>query len=331
MNPEADMRRPLSLKTLKRGLRLAARVAKAELPRLKPPLPAAPPLPGRLVEFPAFGANPGKLRMLVHEPSGGEAPGRPLIVLLHGCGQQAAGFAEASGWIGLSDRLGIPLVLPEQASSNNGGRCFQWFEPAQTARGEGEAGSIAAMTQAAITRFGSDPDRIFIAGLSAGGAMTAAMLAAYPDLFAAGAVVAGLPVGSANSAMQGLMRMASAAPVARDEAVRQAAPQDYRGAWPHLSIWQGDADDTVAPENAERLAHQWQALHGLPEAPVRDETAAGVRHRTWGDALELWTLVGMGHGYPVGDGIGHTAPFMLDRGLPATARIADFWRLTDTD
>jgi feruloyl esterase len=325
------MRWPKTLQTLRRGLRLAARVAKAELPLLRPAPDVLPAVPGRLVEFSGFGPNPGQLRMLAHVPTNSVAATRALIVLLHGCGQGAEGFAAASGWIALSDRLGIPLVLPEQADSNNAGRCFQWFQPTETARDQGEAASIAAMTRAAITRFDSDPARVFIAGLSAGGAMTAALLAAYPDLFAAGAVVAGLPVGSAGSPMQGLLRMASAgpkrSPAAWAEEVRRSGPRDYRGHWPRLSIWHGDADDTVAPGNALLLATQWRTLHDLPEVPAQDSTVDGVRHRVWGEAVELWTLPGMPHGYPVGAGVGQAAPFMLDRGLPATPRIAAFWGL----
>ena len=121
-------------------------------------------------------------------------------------------FAEASGWIELADRLRVPLILPEQAEANNAGRCFQWFQPSDTARDAGEAGSIADMTRAAVGRFNSDPRRVFVVGLSAGGAMAAALLAAYPDVFAAGASVAGLPVGAARSGMQAILRMASAGP-----------------------------------------------------------------------------------------------------------------------
>ncbi len=320
-----------ALAKLKRGLGLAVRVTRAELPLLRPAPPETPRVPGHCVEIGGFGPNPGHLAMLVHEPPGAVAPGRPLVVLLHGCGQRAHGFAAASGWIGLADRLGIPLVLPEQASANNHGRCFQWFQPGHTAREHGEAGSIAAMTRVAMSRYASDPARIFIAGLSAGGAMAAAMLAAYPDLFAAGAVVAGLPVGAASSAMQGLLRMASAGPerppaVWADQ-VRDAAPGDYRGPWPRLSIWHGEADETVVVDNGLLLSAQWRALHNLAETPSRDETVDGVRHRIWGNAVELWTLAGMAHGYPVGHGVGQAAPYVLDRGLPATARIADFWQL----
>jgi poly(hydroxyalkanoate) depolymerase family esterase len=308
-----------NLRTFRRGVTLATRIAKAQFdgPLVRPPArgpstpvpPAAPALgePSRLVEYNGFGDNPGRLRMRAYVPPA--AAGKPLVVLLHGCGQDAAGFAHDSGWTELADRLAFPLILPEQAEANNAGRCFQWFHPSNTARGAGEAGSIAEMTQAAISRFNSDPQRVFVVGLSAGAAMAVALLAAYPDLFAAGASVAGLPVGAARSGMQAIMRMASAGPNQSPEAwaaqVRAAAPAGFAGPWPRLSIWQGQADMTVAPENATLLATQWCALHGLNPAPSAVRVHDGVQHRQWADRrqplVELWSLPHLTHAWPVGE------------------------------
>src|SRR5262249_12733719 len=152
----------------------------------------------------------------------------PLIVLLHGCGQTAGAFLDRSGWIGVAERLRIPLVLPEQSGDNNQGRCFNWFRPTHTGRGQGEALSIRQMVSAATKRFGCDPRRVFVGGLSAGGAMAAALLAAYPDVFAAGAVIAGLPVGAASNVSEALRRMAEAGPIRSGaewaSQVRNAAP-----------------------------------------------------------------------------------------------------------
>ena len=147
-------------------------------------------------------------------------------------------------------------------------RCIQ-------ARDHGEALSIRQMVAAAVERFASDPGRVFIAGLSAGGAMTAAMLAAYPDVFAGGAVVAGLPVGAAASTSEALRRMAEAgparSPAAWAEQVRHAAPPGYPGPWPRLSIWYGEADGVVDPANARLLAGAmvraaWRRSHGAGHA-----------------------------------------------------------------
>jgi poly(hydroxyalkanoate) depolymerase family esterase len=322
------------LRALGRGIKLGTRIAKAVLTTPKPESRLVPPPTSHLLTFADFGDNPGNLRMLAHLPPT-VANGAPLVVLLHGCGQNAAGFAVDSGWTALADHLHFPLILPSQAEANNAGRCFQWFHPADTARDAGEAGSIAAMTRAAIERFHSDPSRVFILGLSAGAAMAAAMLAAYPDLFAAGASVAGLPVGSAQSALQAMLRMASAGPDQSPDTwasqVRTAAPAGFTGPWPRLSIWQGQADTTVAPGNANLLATQWCALHGLSDQAMVEQERNGVRHRIWPDAkrrlVELWSIAELPHAYPSGNRRVAQGRFVEPAPVDATAAIADFFGL----
>lgn len=140
---------------------------------------------GGLVEWRTFGANPGALRMFTCAPP--ELSVRPaLIVALHGCAQTAAGYSVGGGWTTLAGRYGFAVVLPQQP-----GTCFNWFDPDAAAR---EARSIGQMTETAIAAFGVDPRRVFVTGLSAGGAMTSLMLATRPDLFAGGAIIAGLPL-----------------------------------------------------------------------------------------------------------------------------------------
>ncbi|MDR3532733.1 MAG: PHB depolymerase family esterase [Rhodopila sp.] len=322
-----------NLRSLRRGVSLATRVAKArlEVAKFDPPLPK--PESSRLVAFEGFGDNPGRLRMLAHLPP--SVAGRPLVVLLHGCGQDAAAFAADSGWIEMADRLGFPLILPDQMDPSHTGRCFQWFHTCNTGRDIGEAGSIAAMTRAAISRFDSDPQRVFVVGLSAGGAMAAAMLAAYPDLFAAGASVAGLPVGAARSGMQAIMRMALAGPDQSPEdwakRVHAAAPPDFAGPWPRLSVWQGQADTTVAPENANLLTTQWRALHGLDAPAMVEQVKDGVQHHTWSDGnkrlVESWSLPYLPHGYPVGTRVVAPGRFVEQAPVDATAGIARFFGL----
>jgi feruloyl esterase len=290
---------------------------------------------GPAEEIAEFGSNPGRLRMLVHAPVGGAPAKAPLVVVLHGCGQGAVDFASGAGWTKLADELGFTVVMPEQSGRNNQGRCFQWFQPEQIARGKGEALSIRQMVAAAIQRFDADPKRIFVAGLSAGGAMAAAMLAAYPDVFAAGAVVAGLPVGTASGTMQAMMRMAhpgtERTPADWAEQVRGTAPAVYGRGWPRISIWHGSADTVVDSGNADLLATQWGAVHGLPTTPSTDATEAAVRHRSWRKdgrtVMEQWIVRDMAHGYPIDAKSGTAAPFILDVDLSATRHIAQFWGL----
>ena len=144
-----------------------------------------------------FGSNPGALRMWLHVPEGLTAKA-PLVVVLHGCGQTAAGYAAGAGWLATADRYGFAVLCPEQVGSNNANLCFNWFEEADIRRGGGEAESVAQMVRRAVDDLDLDGRRVFITGLSAGGAMAAVMLAAYPETFAAGAIIAGLPYGAAS-------------------------------------------------------------------------------------------------------------------------------------
>jgi len=289
----------------------------------------------RLVDLDGFGPNPGALRARCHVPDA-LAPGAALVVVLHGCTQTAAGYDHGSGWSEIADRHGFALLYPEQAAGNNPARCFNWFSPDDTRRGGGEAMSIHRMIAAMTDAHDIDPGRVFVTGLSAGAAMAVAMLATYPELFAGGAIVAGLPYGCASSVPEALDRMRGhglPAAAELEARVRSAAP--HAGPWPTLSVWHGDADHTVRPTNADAIVEQWRALHRLPARPAVEERVGGHARRAWVDAagrevVEAWTVAGMGHGTPIDTGpggCGASGPFMLDVGLSSTQRIAHRWGL----
>jgi len=293
-------------------------------------------MPGRLASLDGFGRNPGALKGFVHIPAGLPA-GAPLVVVLHGCTQSAAGYDKASGWSELADEQGFALLYPEQQRSNNANVCFNWFEPADARRGAGEASSIRQMITAVAARHAIDPNRIFITGLSAGGAMAVTMLATYPEVFAGGAIIAGLPHGVATGMVQAFDRMRGhGLPSADRLAAAVRLGSRHSGSWPRLSIWHGSGDMTVSVANAEAIGTQWRSLHGLPESPTEIDQVDGVPYRIWrgpdGTALvEDYRVPGMGHGTPLktqGAGaLGSEAPFMLDVGISSTRHIADFWGL----
>lgn len=293
-----------------------------------------------LLEVRGFGANPGQLRMLAYAPPG-LARNAPLVVVLHGCTQRAGAHARAAGWLTLADRLGFAVVAPEQVRSNNPNLCFNWFAPDDIARGSGEAASIHAMVRHMVRLHRLDPDRVFVTGLSAGGAMTAVLLAAYPETFAAGAVVAGLPFGVASNAQEAFTAMRGGVGLegrALGALVADAAPAAADR--PRLAIWHGLADGTVVSRNAVLLARQWAAFQGLAEQPDEVAEHRGFTRSVWrahdGEALiEMNLLPRLGHGTPLAasgeDPIGEVAPFMLEAGVSSSLEIARFWGLAPPD
>src|SRR5258708_2085810 len=198
------------------------------------------------------------------------SPRPALVVVLHGSMQSAANYDHGAGWSMLADRSGFALLMPEQSRKNNLTRSFNWFQSNDTQRREGEAASIVQI----VGDHDIDRRRNVVTGLSAGGAMTLAMLATYPDVFAAGAVIAGLPYGGATNAQEALRGMFQAPPKSARELgdlVREASPN--RNIWVKLSVWHGSADRTVKPSNAGEIIKQWPDVHGLPLTAMSDPIA----------------------------------------------------------
>lgn len=259
-----------------------------------------------------FGANPGSLNMYVHRPPT-PAANPAVVVAMHGCSQSAQIYADNAGLEKFADRHGFLLVFPEQTSANNSSKCFNWFQPGDTRRGQGEAASIRQMVAHVASAYGADPERVYATGLSAGGAMTSVMLATYPDVFGAGAVVAGLPYDCADDVLSAYGCMSPGVdrtPSAWAQGVRDAHP-GYTGPWPRVAIWHGDNDPTVAKKNADELRDQWTAVHGLDQSPDRtsvigpDSTRREQYLKADGTvAVEVDRVPSIGHGTPVDPGTG---------------------------
>jgi feruloyl esterase len=286
-----------------------------------------------LTELTGFGSNPGALRMFTYAPKSLARPSA-LVVVLHGCTQSAAGYDLGAGWSTLAERYGFVLLFPEQTPANNPKTCFNWFLPADTTRDRGEALSIRQMIEKTIGAHGIDRSRVFITGLSAGGAMAAAMLATYPEVFAAGAIIAGLPYGSASNVQEAFESMFQGRPRSAGhwgDKVRRAST--HEGPWPRVSVWQGDLDPTVKPANAEGLVAQWRDVHGIDGAPVADRVD-GYPRKVWRrdgvDIVESYTITGMAHGTPLATAAhgGTAGPFMLEAGISSSYHIAKFFGLT---
>ena len=300
------------------------------------------PVPhGPLVEVTGFGSNPGALKMFAFVPEHLQrAPA--LVVVLHGCGQTASGYDFGTGWSTLAKRYGFALLMPEQQASNNANTCFNWFNPEDTRRGRGEACSIRQMIAQMVNDHKIDSQRIFVTGLSAGGAMTSVMLATYPDVFAAGAVIAGLPFGVASNvreALNGMMQSSSRPASELGDLVRKATRNLYKGSWPKVSVWHGSADRTVNPANANEIVKQWLDVHQLPITPMSAGEVDGYPREVWWNVdgetvVESYTITDMAHGTPLGisgsdEHYGAEGAFMIEAGISSSYHIANFFGLTE--
>ncbi|GAP51714.1 alpha/beta hydrolase family esterase [Streptomyces azureus] len=293
-----------------------------------------------LTQVTGFGTNPGNLSMFTYAPDALPADA-PLVVALHGCAQSASDYYARSGWPKFADTYGFALVLPQTNSANNANSCFNWFEPGDSVRGQGESLSIKQMVDKAVSLYGSDNRRVHITGLSAGGAMTANMLAAYPDVFAGGAIASGPPARCANSVAAAYTCMYSPpdrSPAQWGDLVRSAAPAGTTS-WPRVAIWQGTADTTVKPANATELRDQWTNVLGLGQTPSRTESLGGGTTRSVYDdasgrpSVEVYSVSGMGHGLAVDPGngpeqCGSTGAYYLDT-VCSSYHTARFWGLDD--
>jgi len=288
-----------------------------------------------------FTPNPGALGAKKFVPSA-LAANAPLVVVLHGCTQTPEGYDRGAAWTTLAERHGFAVLYPEQLRANNPNGCFNWFEPGDMRRGDGEPASIKSMIDQLVADHAIDPARIYITGLSAGAAMAGVMLATYPEVFAGGGLIAGLPYGVAQSmpAAFGLMRgRGQAQPTAAQLAALVRGASDHDGRWPTISVWHGSADTVVDAVNADATVAQWRQIHGLGETTTVEELSAGHAHRIWHDAsggiaVEEYVIAGMGHGTPLDAGnranSEKAGAFLLDVGLSSTLCLATSWGLTAT-
>ncbi|GAA3744114.1 extracellular catalytic domain type 1 short-chain-length polyhydroxyalkanoate depolymerase [Salinactinospora qingdaonensis] len=284
----------------------------------------------------SFGTNPGGLGMYTYLPD--DLPsGAPVVILLHGCSQDAATYHDNSGWDRVARERGVALVYAQQPSGNNASSCFNWFQPGDTARGSGEAASIRQMVDYAADTLGATGPA-YVSGLSAGGAMASEVLSAYPDIFAGGSVVAGLPTGCADSMLAATTCMSGGEQRSAEqwgEEVRDKNP-GYTGPWPRVEIWHGSADYVVDTANAEASRAQWVNVHGASPTPGRTEQRPSGTVTEYYEAdgeavVALSTVAGMGHGTPVDPsaGCGSAGAYFLDT-LCSAAYTADFLGI-DTD
>ena len=309
-----------------------------------------------------------------HAPAKVPVGPRPLIVVLHGCTQTAAAY-ESAGWSDLADEWGFYVLYPEQNTTrNNSSGCFNWggrwksapqtfvltpeaLDLNEIARGQGENESIKEMIDKMKADHAIDDKRVFVTGLSGGGAMTALMLAVWPDVFSGGAIFAGIPYGCATNkkttaeageclkSYTGADAYLSRTPAQWGDLVRTAAPS-FKGPYPRVSIWHGTSDSVVNNANQTELVKQWTNANanGIDQTADANDSVDGFPHAAYKDAsgktlVETYTITGQSHGtevapsapidpaQPGGAKCGKAGAYILSAGICSTYYAAKFFGL----
>lgn len=242
----------------------ARHAVKGGLSRPSPP----PPGPGDWLTGVAAGAGGMRAWQLYRPPGTRFGERLPVLVMLHGCGQDAAGFARSCRMNKGAQREHSLVLYPEQSRLANGQRCWNWFET-ESGHAQAEAALILQAVDQVCLLHGGDRRRVAVAGLSAGASMAALLASRYPTRFAAVAMCAGVAPGLAHSTATALRAMRGRG--------RSAPPPAERQDWPPLLVIQGQADRVVVPANGRQAAEQWaQATGAMATAPRR--TQRGQRH-----------------------------------------------------
>ncbi len=302
---------------------------------------------GKLSPVSSFGSNPGGLSMFEYVPS--DMPSNaPLIVLMHGCTQPVSNF-QTHGFNELADELKFYIAYPQQSTSNNPVQCFNWAgeygDTANLERGKGENESVKQMVDAMAKKYSIDPKRVFVAGFSAGAAFAAVMMATWPDVFAAGAIMEGVPYRCATSVQGAYNCMAlnghaelKQSPEVWGDRVKSGHPS-WTGPWPRAIIFAGSSDFTVHYDNAVELVKQWTNVLGADGNPT-DKVVVGNAERSRYSAngtvvVESWKIAGMGHSVSIGPkdpehACGTSGAYVEDKGLCAAWRVVQFFGLAAT-
>ncbi len=258
---------------------------------------------GARFEEQVYRGSAGSVGYMLYRPAH-TAPGMPLVVMLHGCTQSPEDFARGTGMNRLAEELGFLVAYPRQSQGAHPQKCWNWFKPGDQRRDAGEPALLAGVTRQVIAEHGVDAARVYVAGLSAGGAAAAIMGAEYPDLYAAIGIHSGLACGSARDLPSALMAMKRGGGAASSSGKRRFVP---------VITFHGDRDATVHEVNSREIIAAASAAAGVPlEVRVeegRSNSGRAYTHQSSVDAagrvlIEQWTIEGSGHAWSGGNAAG---------------------------
>jgi poly(hydroxyalkanoate) depolymerase family esterase len=281
------------------------------------------PLPeGARFEERTFANEAGSRVYKLYVPSGYNGQPLPLLVMLHGCTQSPDDFAAGTRMNELAEEKTFLVAYPAQVQSANVSKCWNWFSPADQQRDHGEPSLIAGITRQIMRDFPVESGRVYIAGLSAGGAAAAIMGSTYPDLYAAIGVHSGLACGAASDISSAFAAMRQGRSPAVSEHARCG------GVVPTI-VFHGDRDTTVNPVNGDQVIAQSKAAADLRTTLSSGEAPGGIRYTRTVPAdasgqsiLEQWVLHGAGHAWSGGSSAGsYTEP----RGPDASREMMRFF------
>jgi poly(hydroxyalkanoate) depolymerase family esterase len=274
----------------------------------------------------------GSRQYKLYIPANAGATPRPLLVMLHGCTQDPDDFAAGTNANAVAEQHGAYVLYPAQAQVNNMQKCWNWFQPGDQQRGQGEPSLIADMTRDVMAQYAIDPAHVFVAGLSAGGAMAVTMATTYPDLYAAAGVHSGLPHGAAHDMMSAFSAMRSG----------PGKSATVGTVFVPTIVFHGDKDTTVHPCNGDEVIAQSKTLAPVtvaqgqpaPDRPpsIEKGRAAGAGGHGWtrtihrdasgATLVEHWLVHGAGHAWSGGSAKGsYTDP----KGPDATSEMLRFF------
>ncbi|MCE7027464.1 alpha/beta hydrolase family esterase [Jiella avicenniae] len=291
-----------------------------ELAGLSGLAPSATPLPmpeGARFETRSHRGPAGSRDYKLYVPARHDGSPAPLVVMLHGCTQSPDDFAAGTRMNELAEEVGFLVAYPEQTQRANAQRCWNWFEARDQRREGGEPALIAGITRDVVAEHGVDPKRVFVAGLSAGGAAAAIMGQRYPDLFAAVGVHSGLACGAARDMGSAFAAMRGGGPVEAGDTVVPTI------------VFHGDRDTTVAPVNGDGVIEQARAGAAATAVTSQGVSPGGIaysrtvhREPDGRERLESWRIHGAGHAWSGGSARG---TFTLPAGPDASREMLRFF------